>query len=65
VEGLPPHGHLERLEINDGTRAYERLDLLADRGLEGRREPPFLAASGAAVPGTSSSASAQRSQTSQ
>jgi hypothetical protein len=67
LQGLPPEGNLQRLEVKRGGYAgsEERRDLAARLRLEGRAEPPFSAASCAAAAGASSSASAQRSHASQ
>ena len=64
---LPADGDLDRLEVKrvGHARPYERLDLPDDLRLEGRPEPPFWAAAGAAASGASSWASAQRSHASQ
>jgi hypothetical protein len=67
AQRLAARGRLDRLEVPvlDGAGAYERVDLGDDLGREGRAEPPFWAASGAAAAGAASWASAQRSQASQ
>jgi hypothetical protein len=66
MQGLPPEGDLERLEVERGgyTRPEERRDLADRLRLEGRGEPPFSPAAGAAA-GASSWASAQPSQAAQ
>jgi hypothetical protein len=58
---LPPRRRLDRLEIDlgNGARADQRLDLDRDFPREGRFEAPFLAAS-SAVPGSRISASQYR-----
>jgi len=60
AQHVAAEGDLQRLEIREGSPAYEGFDLREDFGVEGRGEAPFLAAWGAA-----SWASAQASHAAQ
>jgi hypothetical protein len=61
---LAASGQLDGLEVSviDGTRAYERVNLVDDLGFERRFEAPFLAASCETTSGASNWASAHCSQ---